>query len=171
MVCAIVAIVIQGQGVEPQPPYNLFLAAQHYIDGVILLGSIDSIQTLLLYARFGIYYHIDSSIWEIASTCMRLCVELELHLFPRIPVLTITEQHQRLIFWECYVMDRHASSTLGRPFAISDDNITVDLPVRFDDSEIIGLPQRALSSPSRPPIDDDVPSSLAGCRLLPGHGR
>lgn len=40
----------------------------------------------------------------------------------------LDEQRCRKIFWDSYLLDRFSSSTLGRPFAIDDAVIDVDLP-------------------------------------------
>lgn len=36
-------------------------------------------------------------------------------------------QMQRRVFWACYINDRHSSAMLGRPMAIQDAQITIDV--------------------------------------------
>jgi len=43
------------------------------------------------------------------------------------------EMRKRL-FWSCYTMDRQVSIPLGRPFAISDRDIDVQLPLDVEES-------------------------------------
>src|SRR5262249_23680217 len=52
-------------------------------------------------------------------------------------VSAFEEQMRRRLFWQCYSLDRHASSTLGRPFGIADEDIKVDLPADIDDDILI----------------------------------
>lgn len=65
---------------------------------------------------------------------MRICVELQLHCRPPSSATYSPneEQRRRKVFWECYSLDRFASSTLGRPFAINDSMISVELPEATD---------------------------------------
>jgi hypothetical protein len=155
MICAISAVYLHRRGVATQPPYDFFLTAQDYLDRLPLLGTMESVENLLLFARFGIYYHINTSIWEIARICIRTCVELELHINPRKPLSALVEQHRRRIFWECYILDRHSSPTLGRPFAITDSDITVALPAPITEHQASCLSTGELSSIGGTGIDND----------------
>lgn len=47
------------------------------------------------------------------------------------------EQARRNLFWDCYVHDRYSSGILGRPFAISEHDIEVDLPVEASEEQIL----------------------------------
>lgn len=77
---------------------------------------------------------------------MHLCVEMELHLNPLTPMTAIEEQHRRILFWDSYITDRHNSTILGRPFAIADDDIEVQLPANLTEFEVINTPPGALPS-------------------------
>ena len=87
---------------------------------------------------------------------------MELHLPPLMPINPLDEQHRRRIFWECYLSDRYCSTTLGRPFAIADRDIQVQLPVILPDEQLLlvhpGQLDKALAqpatSPSAPTIND-----------------
>ena len=99
-------------------PYGYFVAAEKYMAEVPLIKDIDAIQNLLMIARFGMYYHIGTSLWEISHLCMRQCIEWQLHSDNAPKTTPLLEQHRRRIFWECYIIDRYHSGILGRPFAI-----------------------------------------------------
>lgn len=120
-----------------------------------LIGSTDAIQNLLLVCRFGMYHHIGTSLWEISQFCMRQCVEQNLHARPRLGTNLLKEQHQRRIFWECYISDRYSSGVLGRPFAIPENDISVDLPIDAADETITDA---MLTGPAL----SDVPLSADG---------
>lgn len=65
---------------------------------------------------------------------MRICIQLGYHKAPSKPLDAVTEQWRRRLFWCCYVQERFAACGLGRPIAIADADITVDVCVlrRYD---------------------------------------
>ncbi|KAK5747167.1 hypothetical protein LTR17_000302 [Elasticomyces elasticus] len=158
MICAIAAVPLRRRGVIDFHPYSFFLAACALTDNINILDGLDGIQNLLFIARFGVYFHTGISLWELARVCIRLCIELELHLSPLIALDPIHEQHRRRVFWECYVQDRYSSTTLGRPFAIADEDIEVLLPAPLFDHELYMQSPGSLDHHSTP----------VGQRLAPG---
>ena len=126
----------QGDGRSAEHPYGYYLAAEHYLAGIPLIKDAEAIQNLLLIARFGMYHHIGASIWEISRLCMRQCIEWGLHSKAHDGLSLLKEQHQRRIFWECYVHDRYSSGILGRPFALLESKISMPLPIDADDETI-----------------------------------
>ncbi|KAH7305218.1 fungal-specific transcription factor domain-containing protein [Stachybotrys elegans] len=141
MVFAISGVTRFRKGLTKEHPYGYFVAAQSYLQDIPLIGSLDAIQNLLLVARFGVYHHIGTSLWEISRFCMRQCVEHSLHTPPKSPIPPLQEQLQRRIFWDCYILDRYSSDVLGRPFAIADADISVHLPANVTDATIIQSPR------------------------------
>lgn len=137
MVFAISATTQFRAGLCAQHPYGYYLAAEACLGSIPLIKDIEAIQNLLLIARFGMYHHIGCSLWEISQVCMRQCIELHLHTQPSRPLEPLMEQHQRRIFWECYVLDRYSSGILGRPFAICEKDISVHLPINANDNHIV----------------------------------
>jgi len=136
----------QGAGDGAGHPYGYYLAAETYLASIPLIKDPDAIQNLLMIARFGMYHHIGTSIWEISRLCMRQCIEWRLHLKSQKNLDPMIEQHQRRIFWECYVHDRYSSGILGRPFAILESEIRVPLPIDADDETIIAFGAAALDN-------------------------
>ncbi|KAL3480934.1 fungal-specific transcription factor domain-containing protein [Aspergillus californicus] len=136
MLLAIGSIHCFRTGAHQWHPYGYFLAAMQHFKSDFLSRAIGSIQDLLLIARFGIYHHIGTSIWEITQLCMRLCVEQGLHDVPTSQKPLVQEQLERRVFWECYVIDRYSSITLDRPLAIADCDIRVPLPVDASDDQL-----------------------------------
>ncbi|KXJ88338.1 fungal-specific transcription factor domain-domain-containing protein [Microdochium bolleyi] len=119
-------------------PFGFYLSAMKELDPVFLSSNLSAIQDLLLVARFDIYYHIGTSIWELGRLCMRMCVEQRLHVkAPLNVVRPVQDQMRRKVFWVAYLMDRYSSSTLSRPFAIPDSEIEVPLVIDIDDADII----------------------------------
>jgi hypothetical protein len=136
MVFAISATTRHRAGLSTENPYGYFMAAEACLGSISLIKNIEAIQNLLLIARFGMYHHIGTSLWEISQLCMRQCIEWRLHVGQSDGLDPLTEQHRRRIFWECYVLDRYSSGILGRPFAIRECDITVQLPIDVDDAKL-----------------------------------
>jgi hypothetical protein len=136
----------QGIDDDAARPYGYYLAAEPYLASIPLIKDTNAIQNLLLVARFSMYHHIGTSIWEISRLCMRQAIEWQLHTKSKSPLDPMIEQHQRRIFWECYVHDRFSSGILGRPFAILESEISVSLPIDADDETIISSGTVALDS-------------------------
>ncbi|KAH3918003.1 hypothetical protein HBI56_177600 [Parastagonospora nodorum] len=152
MVFAISATTRYRAGISNEHPYGYFMAAENYLGKIPLIKDIDAIQNLLLVARFGMYHHIGTSLWEISQLCMRQCIEWQLQMRPSQALDPLTEQHRRRIFWECYVLDRYSSGILGRPFAIAESDIDVPLPFDANDEYIISAGMCSL---------DSIPPSMA----------
>ncbi|KAK1144565.1 hypothetical protein N8T08_005438 [Aspergillus melleus] len=111
-----------------------------HMDATVLSRGLQSIQDLLLVARFGIYHHIGTSIWAITSLCMRMCIEQGYHRPPR-PIARrklnlLQEQLQRRVFWECYMIAQYSSIILDRPHAIADSDILIGFPADANDEDI-----------------------------------
>ena len=75
MVFAISATTRYRAGISNEHPYGYFMAAENYLGVIPLIRDLDAIQNLPLVARFGIYHHIGTSLWEISQLCMRQCIE------------------------------------------------------------------------------------------------
>ena len=159
MIFAISATTRHRAGLCSENPYGYFKAAENYLRGIPLIKDLDAIQNLLLIARFGMYHHIGTSLWEISQLCMRQCIEWRLHM-PRLKTPSpLREQHHRRIFWECYILDRYSSGILGRPFAIQEKDISVDLPIDVDDEALINSTASTLDEV--PPNTSSHPTELS----------
>lgn len=59
---------------------------------------------------------------------MRICVRQGYHRKPAHPEASlIMEEERRRLFWCCYVQERFAACHLGRPVAIAEREITVEV--------------------------------------------
>jgi hypothetical protein len=158
MIFAISGVTRYRAGLSHEHPFGYYLAALAHVKSTPLIGSPDAIQNSLLMGRFGMYQHIGTSLWDISQFCMRQCVELGYHTPPKTVQEPLHEQKQRRIFWECYILDRYSSGILGRPFAIADDDISVELPVLADDDALKAADVASLSAISgvTPPSPTEV---------------
>lgn len=159
MIFAISAVTRYRANLTAYHPYGYYQCALRWIDKVPLLGSADAIQNLLLVARFGMYYHVGISIWDVAQCSMRQCIELGYHASPATLLGPVEEQKRRRVFWECYIIDRYSSAVLGRPFAIADSEVSVSLPVAANDEVIQTAATSALSD--IPTVPTATPTELS----------
>lgn len=136
MLLAVSSVTMYRKGQINLHPYGYFYAAQRFMPLIQLVGSITAIQNLLIFARFAMYYHVNYSIWDITRICMRQCIELGLHQKPRMSLMPMDEQTQRNVFWDTFVHDRYSSGILGRPYAISEEEIDVSLPLEASEADI-----------------------------------
>lgn len=93
--------------------------------------GLQSIQVILLFAIYNLRSPKGLGAWTYTGLAMRQCIEMGMH-HPASPSLSILETEMRKrIFWTCYCLDRQVSMILGRPFAISDRDIDVDVSLQW----------------------------------------
>lgn len=76
-----------------------------------------------------------TAIWYFAGSVLRLCVNLDLHssnanILRDDPVAYLARSKT---FWTAYCLERLVSTTFFRPFALSDTDIALNLPVDVDE--------------------------------------
>ena len=118
---------------QSEQHYN---ASNVYIDEVLQLHDIRSVQILLLLAIYSLRSPKSPGAWSFIGLAMRLSIDLGFHRRGRFPVEnpSLLEMRKR-VFWSCYCLDRQISIILGRPFAVSDRDIDAELPSDVDESE------------------------------------
>jgi hypothetical protein len=81
-------------------------------------------------------------------------VELGLHRRSNHRERSIESELEKRLFWSCYYLDREVSIALGRPPAISDSDIDVELPLDINedinDPSIHAATRRIADTPSNP---------------------
>ncbi|KFY81183.1 hypothetical protein V499_00009 [Pseudogymnoascus sp. VKM F-103] len=146
LIYALASVDSHRKGFSDKHPFGYFTAGLQHLNGNLNFESVQDIQGFLLIARFGLYYYIGCSIWEICQICLRICIELRLHTTSREESSTLlVEQMKRRVFWECYQLDKFSSTTLGRPFGIEDSDIEIDLPFDAEDDELESLDMSQIS--------------------------
>ncbi|TFK48796.1 hypothetical protein OE88DRAFT_1737564 [Heliocybe sulcata] len=90
------------------------------------------------YAVSSIFYAASSSpeiSWVVAGIGIRAGQDLGIHRrqVGAFGALTIETEQWRRAFWVLVALDRDASSTLGRPCAVQDDDFDLDMPAECDD--------------------------------------
>jgi hypothetical protein len=110
-------------------------AAMQYLDELLQYHDIRSVQLLILLAIYSLRAPKGPGAWTYIGLAMRTCIDLGLHRRTPHKRYSILESEMRKrIFWTAYCLDRQISIILGRPFAISDRDIDVELPLDVDES-------------------------------------
>ncbi|ODO07717.1 hypothetical protein I350_03291 [Cryptococcus amylolentus CBS 6273] len=114
--------------------YNAALA---HFSPLSTYQSISTVQALLLLVVY-MFRHTSSglNLWHAGGIAIRSAIELGLHR--RIKSVAARERDPRAycmrqrVFWGAYILDRMISIQFGRPFAVQDRDIDIELPVNLD---------------------------------------
>jgi hypothetical protein len=115
-------------------PDFYYSKAIRHMDRALQTPGLQRIQCLLLLVVYVLRSpHSISNLgsWHIVGVAIRYAVELGLHRKIKSSDLSPEDcyriQLRRRVFWSAYVLDRAISLTLGRPFALSEGDIDVDV--------------------------------------------
>lgn len=122
-------------------------ALHHYLDGLMRTDDVETVQGLLLIATIAISEAQSINAWLATGQAVRSAVDLGLHR----PTEQNNSSHLRTemrkrVFWSAYALDCNISIALGRPCAIRDMDINLDLPLCLDDQDLLA------SVPSAKPL-------------------
>lgn len=148
MVYAVGSLVTPG--FSPSSAESLFAAADVWFQDAISADGLLPIQAILCCAIYSMRASSGVSVWTLTGIALRQCTELGLHhkiAWTAVDGDVLQEQMKRRVFWVTYNLDRMAAVTLGRPFGISDEDITVDFPDDVNDDAITS--GRLLACPRR----------------------
>ncbi|CZR68640.1 related to purine utilization positive regulator [Phialocephala subalpina] len=134
---------------------GFYASAQLYMDHVIQLDSIESIQAILCCAMYSLRSPVGVSV-SLSGLALRQCIELGYHRSARKFSLSLDPlrlEMRKRVFWCSYGIDRAASMTLGRPFGIPDQEIDIEYPMDIDESLVAetGVCREARTCPAEPP--------------------
>lgn len=104
-----------------------------------------SVTALALLAVFCLRAPVGPGAWAYNRLAMLIAIDLGLHRQPQTKKkITFEQEMNKRIFWSCYAFDRQISIPLGRPFAISDQDIDVPLPFDVnEENEDVALLEKA----------------------------
>ncbi|KAL1905636.1 hypothetical protein Sste5344_008574 [Sporothrix stenoceras] len=108
-------------------PEGHFLRAMQIIGDGLQFTSLRSIELTLLLAIHSMRSPSGTSVWHLAGLAVRQCIELGLHR-QRARGDAAVDEHRRRLFWSVYIFERKTALVLGRPFALSDEEIDAQLP-------------------------------------------
>ncbi|KAF4345845.1 hypothetical protein FBEOM_221 [Fusarium beomiforme] len=129
-----------NQSVDPDrtalPRFNTYLAIAIGIT-VKLLPFIfhsqepfDALHCMLLLAVFSMFSAAGGSTWHLMGFIMTNCIAAGLHkaVPPRNASDVESPYRTEWLFWSVYLWDRSLASAMGRPFSITDGDISVPVP-------------------------------------------
>lgn len=93
-------------------------------------SDIDSVKTLLLLGLHSLFDPKGLSPWVITGMLSRQIMSLGLsrETSPSRGISLAQGEKRNRIFWSAYTLDRMVSSSMGLPFGINDENMSVPLP-------------------------------------------
>lgn len=124
----------------PEVAELYYKAALDYLEPVLEIDGLESIQALLSIAVYSIRSPSGMSLWKVSGMTMRLCIQLGYHRSAekyRPGGDAVTKEMSKRCFWVAYDLDRYVSCILGLPGAISDLSIDVEVSVTFRRSECL----------------------------------
>lgn len=111
-------------------PERHLMAATEPMACILEQHSLATLQYLVLLGVHGQRSPYGAGAWSQVRYATSVCIEMGLH---RKQTRIASVEHardaeiRRRIFWSCYCLDRATSIVLGRPFAISDRDINVEV--------------------------------------------
>ncbi|KAH7162000.1 hypothetical protein B0J13DRAFT_535033 [Dactylonectria estremocensis] len=95
---------------------------------------LDLLHCMLLLVVFSIFSPAGGSTWHLMGVAMTTCIASGIHkdhaLQSRLGVDSIYRTNW--MFWSIYLLDRSLACTMGRPFSIQDEDISITVPKEGD---------------------------------------
>jgi hypothetical protein len=109
---------------------DFYAMAMQYSSSVLNTDTLESVQALIACAVFSIRSPVGASLWMISGMALRKSIGLGYHRsFHRLRRKSgaLSQEMAKRCFWVAYDIDRVTSFILGRPSAISDQAIDVEV--------------------------------------------
>ena len=121
---------------------DLYGMAMQYSSSILNTDTLESVQALIACAVFSIRSPVGASLWMISGMALRKSIGLgyhrSFHRFKR-PSGILSQEMAKRCFWCSYDIDRVTSFVLGRPSAISDQAIDVEVCPALTSRSIINV--------------------------------
>ncbi|KAL4736622.1 fungal-specific transcription factor domain-containing protein [Aspergillus similis] len=130
---------------------QLFNKAMSYFDAAMGCGEMAALEVLMLQVSYSFFNSAGPNTWFLVGVAARMAIGMGLHTREVYETLAPdAADYQKRLFFSLYMMDRVVSTALGRPFAIQDEDITVEPFADNDDENITpaGIIPRAKLGPS-----------------------
>ncbi|KAL5044566.1 fungal-specific transcription factor domain-containing protein [Aspergillus fruticulosus] len=127
-----------------------FDKAMSYFEAAMGCGELAALEALMLQVSYS-FNSAGPNTWFLVGVAARMAIGMGLHTREVYETLAPdAADYQKRLFFSLYMMDRVVSTALGRPFAIQDDDITVEPFADTDDEDITpeGVIPRAKLGPS-----------------------
>ncbi|KAJ5907274.1 uncharacterized protein N7473_004190 [Penicillium subrubescens] len=118
-------------------PLQFFNKAMTYFEAAMGCGDLAGLEVLMLQVSYSFFNKIGPNTWFLVGVAARMATGMGLHTSDIYQTLALDNaEQQKRLFFSLYMMDRVVSLALGRPFAIQDDDITVEPFADADDANI-----------------------------------
>ncbi|KAL4779770.1 fungal-specific transcription factor domain-containing protein [Aspergillus varians] len=116
---------------------QLFNKAMSYFEAAMGCGELAALEVLMLQVSYSFFNSAGPNTWFLVGVAARMAIGMGLHTREVYEALAPdVADYQKRLFFSLYMMDRVVSMALGRPFAIQDDDITVEPFADTDDENI-----------------------------------
>ncbi|KAJ5786553.1 uncharacterized protein N7503_011765 [Penicillium pulvis] len=144
---------------------QFFNKAMTYFESAMGCGDLAGLEVLMLQVSYSFFNKIGPNTWFLVGVAARMATGMGLHTAEVYQSLAVdAAEQQKRIFFCLYMMDRVVSLALGRPFAIQDDDITVEPFSDVDDENI--KPDGITSTINLEPSTMAVPLHILALRRI-----
>ncbi|CAD0114712.1 unnamed protein product, partial [Aureobasidium uvarum] len=114
--------------------------AMTYFDASMDHGDIVALEVIMLQVSFSFFNSLGPNTWFLVGTAARLALGMGLHCDSTLQGLSeVLAIRRKRLFLSIYMMDRLVSITLGRPFAIHEDDIDISASSRLPPDTILSF--------------------------------
>lgn len=142
--------------------------ALQYSEQALGGDEMSTLEAIMLQVSYSFFNQLGPNTWFLVGTAARLALGMGLHAassYRKFPLNV--QQRRKRIFFSIYMMDRVVSITLGRPFALHDDDIDVT-PFEDVDEEFIHADSISPQNPLQPSLMA-VPLHILSLRKIAGN--
>jgi hypothetical protein len=105
---------------------SYYETAMSYFEESMDHGDIVALEAIMLQVSYSFFNQLGPNTWFLVGTAARLAVGMGLHCDHTLQDLSSVQiERRKRLFFSVYMMDRLVSITLGRPFAIHEDDIDI----------------------------------------------
>lgn len=143
-----------GISISSETGHLSALATRLHAEAIKLLPSIlhsqeplDTLHCMLLLAAFSMFNPCGGSMWHLMGFIMTNCIATGLHksTIPQERLSSDSIYRAEWMFWSVFLLDRLLASSMGRPFGITDDDISISVPEAPRDDDESGFPAQVRS--------------------------
>ncbi|OQD69681.1 hypothetical protein PENPOL_c002G01307 [Penicillium polonicum] len=142
--------------------------ALQYSEQALGGDEMSTLEAIVLQVSYSFFNQLGPNTWFLVGTAARLALGMGLHAassYRKFPLNV--QQRRKRIFFSIYMMDRVVSITLGRPFALHDDDIDVT-PFEDADEEFVHADSISPQNPLQPSLMA-VPLHILSLRRIAGN--
>ncbi|KAL4876023.1 fungal-specific transcription factor domain-containing protein [Aspergillus karnatakaensis] len=142
--------------------------AMQYSEQALGGDEMSALEAIMLQVSYSFFNQLGPNTWFLVGTAARLALGMGLHAassYHKFPL--DVQQRRKRIFFSIYMMDRVVSITLGRPFALHDDDLDV---TPFEDiTEDLIPPSHITPQPPLHPTPMSIPLHILSLRRIAGR--